>query len=187
MSDGITDAFKNLNLKETLIVNIFGGPGSGKSIICANLFTELKWEHYSAEMALEYVKDEVWEQNSNAISNQLFILGNQHQRLYRLQDKVDIIIVDSPLLLSINYDKEKNKLFEKYVVEKFKEYKNLNIFLERNGKEYETKGRLHNLKEALKEDEKIKKLLIKHNVKFVNMKMEKNEVKRIINLIKKEL
>jgi nicotinamide riboside kinase len=187
MSDGITEAYKKSKSKETLIVNIFGGPGSGKSIMCADLFSKLKWQHYSAEMAMEYVKDEVWEENSNAISNQLFILGNQHQRLYRLLNKVDVIIVDSPILISIIYDKENNNLFEQYVVEKFKNYRNFNIYIERNNEEYENNGRLHTLREAIKKDKEIKNLLLKHNIDFISMKMDKNETNKILELIKEKI
>jgi nicotinamide riboside kinase len=187
MSDGVTEAYRKKEAKNPLIVNVFGGPGSGKSIIVAHVFAKLKWQHFSAEMALEYVKDEVWEENSNAISNQLFILGNQHQRLHRLLDKVDIILVDSPLLLSIHYDIEKNEYFKNYVLDKFNQYNNLNIFLERNSDEYETKGRLQLLPQAKHIDDDLKELLNKNDIKYITYKMEKKTVKKLTKLIKKKI
>jgi adenylate kinase family enzyme len=173
--------------KPTLIVNMFGGPGSGKSIICANVFSELKWQHITAEMALEYVKEEVWENNTNAISNQLFILGNQHQRIKRLIDQVDVVIVDSPLLLSILYNPEENENFNNYVVEVFNKFRNLNIFVERNGDEYEQKGRLQNLTQAKQKDIEMKNLLNRYNIDFQTFKMEKESVFKISELIKTQI
>lgn len=166
--------------KRTLVVNIFGGPGSGKSNISANIFSELKWKHILAELALEYVKEEVWENNENAISNQLFLLGNQYQRIHRLLNKVDVIITDSPILLSILYNKDNNKNFNNYVLDKFNEHRNLNIFLERNDVEFESKGRIHNLKESKNMDNKIIKLLDDNNIEYKSFVMNKDSVKKIV-------
>jgi hypothetical protein len=182
MSDGHYLAMKGmLDGKDdrTLIVNIFGGPGSGKSIITSSVFSELKWQHITAEMALEYVKDEVWEENRNAISNQLFIFGNQHQRIHRLIDKVDVIMVDSPLLLTILYDPEQNEHLKDYVLEKFNKYRNLNIFIERNDEEYETKGRYHSLEESKQKDQEILRLLTDNDIRYFKYPMEKESVKKI--------
>lgn len=185
--DGHYNAMKGLNKKQTLIVNIFGGPGSGKSIVCANVFSELKWNHYSAEMALEYVKDEVWEENYNAISNQLFIFGNQHQRIHRLMDKVDIIIVDSPLLLSFLYDKENNVNFRNFVLDKFNSYRNINFFIKRCEEEYEYKGRMHNLDQAKKIDKKIFDILNNNNIDYHTVEMKDGIVNNVYEKIVKEL
>jgi dephospho-CoA kinase len=170
-----------------LIVNIYGGPGSGKSIICANVFSELKWKHITAEMALEYVKEEVWEENYSAIYNQLFILGNQHQRIHRLIDKVDVILIDSPLLLSIHYDKTKNDNFKNYVLDIYNQYNNLNIFIERNDSEFEIKGRYHDLNQSKQIDLELKELLEENNFKYHSFKMEKESVNKILNLVLNEL
>jgi DNA replication protein DnaC len=186
MSDGHYLAMKGISNKKdnrTLVVNIFGGPGSGKSILCASTFSELKWKHITAEMALEYVKDEVWEENRNAISNQLFIFGNQHQRIHRLLDKVDVIIVDSPLLLSILYDKEKNENFKNYIIEKFNSYRNLNIFLDRNNEEFETKGRLHNLEQSIEKDNEMLQILEDNNINYFKYKMEKKSIDKLVEHI----
>jgi nicotinamide riboside kinase len=190
MSDGHYMAMKGLGNKKderTLIVNIYGGPGSGKSIMCANVFSELKWKHITAEMALEYVKEEVWEENYSAIYNQLFILGNQHQRIHRLLDKVDVILIDSPLLLSIHYDRTKNENFKKYVLDIYNSYRNINIFIDRNDVEFETKGRYHDLEQSKEIDFELKKLLNENNFDFHGFKMDKDSIQKIVNLILDEL
>jgi len=63
--------------KETLIVNLFGGPGTGKSTLCADLFAKLKWRHTNCEMALEFAKDKVWEESFKVLDNQIYIFGQR--------------------------------------------------------------------------------------------------------------
>ena len=57
-------------MKKTIFVNLFGGPSTGKSTLCASIFSELKIKGVDCEMALEYVKDLVWEESFEKIKNQ---------------------------------------------------------------------------------------------------------------------
>lgn len=41
----------------TLVVNLFGGPGSGKSTGAAYVFARLKMLGYNAELVTEFAKD----------------------------------------------------------------------------------------------------------------------------------
>ena len=52
----------NTNYKNTIVVNLFGGPGSGKSTFMANLFYHLKCRGVEVVMAPEFAKDSVWEE-----------------------------------------------------------------------------------------------------------------------------
>ena len=47
--------------------------------------------------------------------------------IWRLQNKVDIIVCDSPILLSTIYDSDDSDLFELYVLEQYKKYNNVAI------------------------------------------------------------
>ena len=40
-----------------IVVNLFAGPGSGKSTTCAGLFSKLKLAGIYCEMVLEYAKE----------------------------------------------------------------------------------------------------------------------------------
>lgn len=45
----------------TLYVNLYGGPGTGKSTGASYIFSKLKLAGVEAELVTEYAKDLVWE------------------------------------------------------------------------------------------------------------------------------
>ena len=102
-----------------IVVNLFAGPGSGKSTTCAGVFAKLKLAGVNCEMALEYAKDKVWEESNKVLDDQIYVFGKQLHRIFRLKDKVDVVITDSPILLSIIYDKTGNKYFSDLVLNQF--------------------------------------------------------------------
>lgn len=152
-------------MKETIFVNLLGGPGSGKSTLCAMIFAELKIKQVDCEMALEYAKDVVWDESFRKLANQIYIFGKQHSRLYRLNGKVDVVITDSPLLNSIIYDDSKNKELWTLVLNEFKKLNTLNYFVERNF-EYEQNGRVQDYEGALEKDRFYKKLLEENSISY---------------------
>ena len=77
------------------IINLFGGPGIGKSTQASGLFTEMKRNHMSVEYTYEFPKEVAWEGNISQLRDQFFITANQHRNISRLYGKVDYIIVDS--------------------------------------------------------------------------------------------
>ena len=87
-----------------LLINLFGGPGAGKSTGAAYIFSKLKMAGVNAELVTEFAKDKVWEGNKEVFKNQAYIFGKQYFKISRCADKVDVIITDSPLLLSIVYN-----------------------------------------------------------------------------------
>lgn len=48
-------------MKNTLIVNLFGAPGTGKSTGAAYIFSKLKMAGVDAEYVTEFAKDKVWD------------------------------------------------------------------------------------------------------------------------------
>ena len=152
----------------TLVINLTGGPGTGKSTLCAQLFYLLKSQDIDVEMATEYVKDLVFEESFKKIENQIYIFGKQHNRLYRLKNKVKVIITDSPLLNSIVYYKGDNPHFEPLVIWEFKAMNNLTLYLERSF-EYVENGRVQTLEGAKKVDEAYKNLLDKYNINYTSL------------------
>ena len=141
-----------------LVVNIIGGPGCGKSSMTASVFSYLKWNDVNCEMALEYAKEVVWAKAENLLRNQLFVFGQQHNRIYHLLDKVEVVITDSPLLLSIIYDTKRNPNLKALVLDEFSKYNNVNYLLTRK-KKYNPSGRLQTEEEARGIDSELRELL----------------------------
>lgn len=134
----------------SIVLNLFGAPGAGKSTAASFIFSLLKQSGISAELASEVAKEKVWEQNDMALSAQDYLFGCQHYKLRQLAGKVDVIITDSPLLLTLFYtenDPTLGKPFDDLVRHAFACYENLNFFLYRT-KPYMRAGRLQTEEES---------------------------------------
>ena len=116
-----------------IIVNLFGVPGAGKSTGAAYIFSQLKMKGINAELITEFAKDKVWENNEKVFKNQLYLFGKQSFRISRVQDEVDVIVTDSPLLLSILYNQTPilGENFNQLVYDVFNSYNNINYLIKR--------------------------------------------------------
>lgn len=148
-----------------IVINLFAGPGSGKSTTCAGVFAKLKLAGINCEMALEYAKDKVWENSHEVLDDQIYVFGKQLHRIFRLKDKVEVVITDSPLLLSILYDKSENPYLRDLVLDQFNKFDNRNYFIHRNTI-YNPKGRLQTESEAREIDKVLIDLLGKFEVDY---------------------
>lgn len=141
-------------MKLKKVINLFGGPNTGKSTLASGLFYKMKINGFSVECPGEYAKDCIFEGRKNLLlEDQLYIFTKQHRKLFRLKDEYEYIIMDSPILLSTIYYQEEsfyNKaLFRGLVRSTFHNYPNLNFYLTNNGGiEYETAGRYQTQTEA---------------------------------------
>lgn len=167
------------------ILNMFAGPGSGKSTTAAGLFYRFKLLGYDVELVTEVAKDLVWSERYQCLKNQVMITGKQYERLRRLSDKVDLAITDSPLLLGLIY--QPKDYFESYaplVLEMFKSFDNINIFVNRT-KAYNPNGRMQTEDEAKDIDLVIKKLLKDNNIPFIEFDGNEDIVEEIYNYVRK--
>ena len=167
-------------MKKTIFVNLFGGPGTGKSTLCASIFSELKRKGVDCEMALEYVKDLVWEESFEKIKNQVYIFGKQQNRLFRLDGKVDVVITDSPLLNSIVYYRGNNPHFSDVVMFEFKKLNSLNYYLVRTF-DYVDNGRMQSLEQAKQVDRDYKELIEYNKIKYTQLEAGITNLDRIVN------
>ena len=84
-----------------ICINLTAQPGAGKSTLAAATFAKLKMLGINCELVTEFAKDKVWENNKMALSNQIYIFAKQYYRMDRCAGKVDVIITDSPLTLTL--------------------------------------------------------------------------------------
>jgi tRNA uridine 5-carbamoylmethylation protein Kti12 len=172
--------------KNTIIINLFGGPGVGKSTLCATIFSTLKMKGIECEMALEYAKDVVWEESFRKLNNQVYVFGKQHSRIWRLNGKVDVIITDSPLLNSIVYDSENNIQLHNLVISEFKKLNTLNYYIDRSFK-YEETGRVQTYDEALEKDRVYKKILEDNDIVYEHIKPGSENLSLIMQQVEDRL
>lgn len=150
-----------------IVINLFGVPGSGKSTGSAYIFSRLKMRGVNAELITEFAKDKVWENNTEAFKNQSFIFGKQSYKQSRCKDKVDVIVTDSPLPLSILYNNDPSltENFNKSVMDVFNSYENVNYLLVRT-KPYNPTGRHESEAESNALMQPLKKLLAQRNIAY---------------------
>lgn len=149
------------------VINLFAGPGAGKSTTAAGLFHSMKLDKFNVELVTEYAKDLTWDERWGTLDDQLYVFAKQHNRLYRLRDKVDYVVTDSPLLVGLMY-KKPNYLplhFDKLVMEAWNTYENYNFFLHRR-KEYVQVGRTQTLEQAQEVDTRVKNYLDMHGIAY---------------------
>lgn len=156
-----------------LVLNFIGAPGAGKSTGAAYVFAMLKMQGINAELVSEYAKDKVWEEAFVALEHQEYIFGKQSFKIARCARAVDVVITDSPLLLSIYYNKFPvlGDTFNQTVLNTFNSYNNKVYFIERV-KEYNPSGRTQTKEESNKISGELKMLLKKYNIPFTCIKGE---------------
>mgnify|MGYP003291056585 CR=1 FL=1 len=168
---------------QTIVINLVGGPGCGKSTTAAGVFYELKKLGYVCEIVSEFAKDKVWEDSIHTLDNQVYIFGKQYHRLWRLNNKVQFIITDTALPLSIHYSKLQSENFNKLVIELYNQFTNATFFIER-GDGYETEGRVQTLEESKEIDNSIINILQTNNIVFEKVAQDK-AVEYIVSEIKR--
>lgn len=172
-------------MKETLVINLIGGPGSGKSTCASGIFYELKKLGINCELSLEFAKDKVWEESYSVLSDQLYVFGKQYHKLFRLKNKVDVIITDSPLVISIHYNKMTSNHFNNLVVEQYHTFNNLMYFIKR-GETYQSEGRMQTLEESEMIDSDIKNILHTYDIDYTELQ-NTEAVNYIVEEVKNKL
>ena len=160
----------------SLIVNVFAGPGTGKSTLAAGVYTELKLAGINAEMAREYVKSWAWEGRQIGPFDQIYFMGKQARTETMLYRKASVIITDCPLLLGVVYaerysDPRIAKAVEDmamavYRVAEDSGHRYFNIMLSRE-KKYVQDGRYESEDQAREVDRLALAKLVQHNLPYL--------------------
>jgi deoxyadenosine/deoxycytidine kinase len=182
-------------MEMTKIINLFGGPGIGKSSIASGLTYKLKKKHITCDNPYEFPKLLAWDENHSAIRDQLFVLANQHRGIVKSYGKVDYIILDSPILLSLTYKSfyKSNEYpatlygeqFDELVLDIYNRYDNINIVLKRSKGNHNNSERYQNLEESVELDNVIENSLKDNNLPYHTLNVDGKTVKNILKLILK--
>lgn len=172
--------------KQTLVVNLYGAPGAGKSTGAAYIFYRLKDAGVNVELATEYAKDKVWEHHDEVFKDQCYIFGHQHFRISRLIGKVDVIVTDSPLLLGAYYSPEEYKCELSQIARKSFTKNALSFFIDRT-KPYNPKGRFQTEEESNKVRDELLMFLDENGVNPVHVPGEEKGYSEIVERILEKL
>lgn len=169
----------------SLIVNLLAGPGAFKTATSAGIFSLLKLHCVSCELIPEVAKDLTWEERFSTLENQFYVFGKQFNKLKQVNNKVDVIIMDSPLLLSILYNKASDfEALNKSILTQFNTFNNINFFLHRNPViKYESEGRNQKYSEAIDLDNKLKEILSESNIDYMDLVSGYSTINKITEII----
>lgn len=172
-------------MKNTLHINLWAGPCTGKSGVSGQLFGKMKENSIDCELVREAAKEYAWNGNLHNME-QIIITTKQYELEAKLHGKVDFIIVDTSVLMGMIYCNENYKHhllgIMKYLTQ---EWNIVHYFLERDlTKTYETNGRMQNLEQSIEKDNEIKNFLKEHNISFKQIPV-KDAAEIIFNNIKK--
>lgn len=166
------------------VINLFAGPGAGKSTTAAGLFHLMKLEGMNVELVTEYAKDMTWERRQNILGDQLYMFAKQHRRIMRLRGMVDFVVTDSPLLFSILYrEADYPAVFDQMVLAFWNQYDNRNFLLERK-KAYLSVGRRQTEDEARELDLRVRDLLVRYDVAHTPVIGDAGAPRKILELVR---
>lgn len=174
---------------KTIFVNLIGGPGTGKSILCKEVFAAVKRDYISCEESPEYIKKKLREQALKVVQSQIYIFAKQQFQQFSLQDTVEVAVTDSPIILSPIYDPTQCKFLRGLALKEYKKYRNIMYFIERDpNAKYEQEGRYQDLEGAKKVDKKVKDFLKKNKIKHkVLVGIGKDSLETIMKDIRREV
>jgi len=156
---------------DCIVINFIGGPGVGKSIITAETFAKLKRKFVAAEISPEYIKKKIREGSLKAVQSQIYIFGKQQYQLFTMKDEVDVIVTDSPFILSSIYDVTRCEELRALIMKEFNKYNNVVYYIERDDEvPYEQEGRYQDEDGAKVVDNTVKDFLEDNNINYTVVK-----------------
>jgi deoxyadenosine/deoxycytidine kinase len=178
---------------KTTIINLYGGPGVGKSTSAAYLYYLLKSAGDNVELVREYVKDWAWDNRKFNAYDEIYFLGKQVRHESMLFGKVDWIVTDAPVYMTAYYASlycsaklahgvlEAAQAF--YQEAKDEGHQHLHIYLMRN-KPYKADGRYQTEEQAIGVDVGVAEMLNKFDVPFNYATPDEEHLRDLLTCIK---
>lgn len=129
-------------------VNVFGGPGSGKSTMAYAVAAELKARGYTAECVGEVVKDCIYDAArgdqeaarllDGSVESQEELYRRQSARERRLDGLVQFVVADSPAIMGLAYlapdaDEDRAARLAALAQDEFEAQESVNVIVAREG------------------------------------------------------
>lgn len=150
----------------TKVIDLYAGPGAGKSTLAAAVFAFGKAEGESIELTREYVKDWAYRKQPVGVWDEPYLFAKQLRQESALYGAVDIIVTDSPLGLPAVFE----AFYEPSVMTMFNLWQDIlerqeaagivhiPLFVKRRHP-FNPEGRYHNEEQCLKLDALVKQLI----------------------------
>lgn len=90
---------------KTKVINLYGGPGCGKSSVSAGTYFDFKTNKIRCELVREFVKDWAYDGKKIERRHQIKLFAEQADREGCVYGKVEWVVTDSPLILCEIYEK----------------------------------------------------------------------------------
>ena len=169
------------------VINLWGGPGCGKSTTAAGLFHLMKLRGHKVELVTEFAKELTYDRDWDMLTRQEKILKEQYNRQKRLAGQVDYAITDSPLPLNLIYARPDLKLddsFNAWCMDLNNEFDNLHVMLKRV-KPYSHYGRKESSEKAIEIDQQCVSLLEEMSAPYHWVLGDEDSPTIIYNIIEK--
>ena len=156
----------------TKVINLLGGPSVGKSTLAAEIYYKLKSAQVNCELVREYVKDWAWENRKVTTLDQPLICGKQIAAEMRLYGKVDVIVTDSPIILSPFYQEHYSgheyisQMVEGHLGQAMRLGVIHEYYLLKRNKPYSGEGRYETEEQAKSLDLSLVKFLVRHGIDY---------------------
>jgi hypothetical protein len=160
------------------LVNLFGGPGSGKSTSAAAIFAHLKNSGIRAELVHEAAKRFIYKGAKAQLGNQVYVMAKQWSHIFDLSKAgCEVAVSDSPLISNLMYMDQPGIFYQEELkdltLKLDQAYPQINIFVKRT-KHYDTFGRNQaTVEEAAEYDTRTRRLLTELG-KPINLEAEGN-------------
>lgn len=167
-----------------LVVNVFGGPGVGKTTTAARIFTALKMRAIDSELIDEVARTCIQTGQLGALEIQPYLFGQSLYRLKTTARNTDVVIMDAPLLLNPIYDKRQSPGLRALCWEEHQLFPNLNIVLDRpNHVKHSMVGRIHDLDQSENLHNDIVRFLDEIKLPYVRMRADDGGVEQIADWV----
>jgi adenylate kinase family enzyme len=167
----------------TKVINLYGGPGTGKSTTASALFAVMKRKGINCELVTEFAKEFVWQHSTIKPIDQVFVVATQVRRQNILNGQVDYIITDSPIPLGIVYNSiYDTRYYDKFILDLYSKFENIDVFLNRK-KPYQQMGRFQTEQEAMSLDYSIISMLDYYRVPYIRMDADEYVVENILKIL----